>query len=160
FEGSFLERDHESISSRHIVFRGAPASARAADDLTEYSREFWLRSVRQRLNQLLHLRAGWDGYDAPRISYETAIFVSQILQDLWRRRLKAPQISPLSSGGLMVEWLYDAQELTLEIERPYAVSLIYEDEDGAEMSERVGADLGSLSARLDAMIGATQAAAA
>ncbi|HYG30602.1 MAG TPA: hypothetical protein VD887_10345 [Allosphingosinicella sp.] len=57
---------------------------------------------------------------------ETTLFALQILQDLWARRLPTPDISAMSSGGIMIEWESHGHELTIEIHGPYATRFLFE----------------------------------
>jgi len=109
------------------------------------SRNEWLRSVRNRLKVLGELPSGWDGYGAPRIALETTLFAQQILQDLWIRRLPAPDVSAMSSGGIMIEWQSNGHELSIEVHGPYATSFLFE-RAGAEEEEEgcVGSDISQL----------------
>lgn len=79
-------------------------------------RSFWQAEIRRRMNNLLDLNEGWDGYDAPGIPSQTAMFSVQILEQLWRPGLSLPDISPMSDGSIMLEWFKDDAVLTIEIE--------------------------------------------
>jgi hypothetical protein len=100
-----------------------------AGNMASFWRDQWLASIRRSITKIGELPRGWDGYDAPKISYSTAIYASQIIQDLWRPGVPAPDISPMSSGGIMAEWIMGDNELTLEIEGPYATFFYFKDGD-------------------------------
>jgi hypothetical protein len=109
------------------------------------SRNEWLRHVRGRLRVLAELPVGWDGYGAPRIPLETTLFAQQIVQDLWTRRLPAPAISAMSSGGIMVEWAGNGHELSVEIHGPYETTFLFERAGSEEPEEgAVGSDISRL----------------
>lgn len=146
-----------TASSDGFELAGPSAAPQFTDDLTAYSKKVWLREVRQRLGRMLRMPIGWDGYNAPRISNETALFTAQVLTELWRPNLKAPDITALSSGGLAVEWVSADTEFTLEVEGPYAVTMIYEGDDGDDVSESVGADLTAVIRKIEhVLLGANQ----
>jgi hypothetical protein len=108
------------------------------------SRPEWLRRVRTRLSTLAELPAGWDGYNAPKISVETALFAAQVLQDIWPQRLGAPEIGAMSSGGLMIEAARNGYELTIEIQGPYSTSYLFSKPDGDDVEGTIAADIGPL----------------
>ena len=68
-----------------------------------------------RLEELSALEAGWDGYDAPKIS-EKAI-----------KTAKAIQIVPMSNGGVSIEWHAGGVDLEIDInENGHIMSICFE----------------------------------
>ena len=120
-------------------------SSAVAESWSASSRVEWLRTVRNRLRKLTELQTGWDGYDGRRVTVDTTLFAFQILQDLYKAKLPTPDISPMSSGGIMVEWLRDNRELTIEVLGPYRTRYLFE-EDDEETEGDIGSDLSVLQA--------------
>lgn len=137
-----FDRARETSSSN---FRAVNARPNSFADYSPRERPDWQTkwqtAIRERLSRILALGSGWDGYAAPHISPETAIFTSQILERLCRPNLPVPDISPLSDGSLMLEWISPAQCLTLEIERPNSISVICEKPDGTLEETRISSDM-------------------
>lgn len=149
---SFMEQRSISTSSERRRY-SIPSVFHIADDLTSNSRNMCIQSVRKRLTALAHMPEGWDGYDAPKVSTSTCLFAQQIIQDMWREGLAAPDISPLSTGGFMIEWNAGHQgEFALEIESPYRMSMIYDTDNGKTEEVRLGADLSPLARRIEALV--------
>jgi len=144
----YLEQT-EAASSRRVRFNSTDVS-RSRGDLTVNDRDSWLAAVRKRLTILLSLPTGWDGYGAPKIATETALFTLQVLQDIWQPASKAPAISPLSSGGLMVEWAAAGRDLVLEIERPYSMIMLY-DEGNETVECPVGPDITKVQRHIESL---------
>lgn len=60
------------------------------------------------LDQLRALEKDWDSYGALPIA-ERALTIARIIRD------HAPAISPMSNGGVMLEWFAEGWEISLEI---------------------------------------------
>lgn len=73
------------------------------------------------LNELTALPRGWDGYNAPAVSFDTANFALQMLEGISPAEAPAPQIVPGSAGDLQIEWHTDNGDIELHVRRPYAV---------------------------------------
>ena len=110
--------------------------------------------MRKRLAVLAELPLGWDGYGAPKIPAETALFALQVLQDIWTARLDAPDIGAMSNGGLMVEFRRNDFDLTIEITGPYSTSFIFERPGGNEENGQIGADTSRLRQFVNEMMAA------
>jgi hypothetical protein len=135
--------EHTRLNYRHPF----PASAEGTDNWAALSRSEWLRNVRQRLRALADMPAGWDGYGAPRIPTETTLFALQVLQDIYTRRLPPPDISAMSSGGIMIEWVNNNTELTVEVLGPYSTSYVMEVAGQQAAAGEVGSDTSELQKR-------------
>lgn len=146
---TFMEQRSVSTSSERRRY-SIPRVFQIADDLTSNNLNMCLHAVRKRLTALSHMNEGWDGYGAPKISTSTCLFAQQIIQQMWREGVPAPDISPLSSGGFMIEWNTGRSgEFVLEIESPYRMSMIYDAENGETEEVHLGADLSPLSRRIE-----------
>ena len=118
-------------------------------------KDSWTKLVRDRLALLLELPPGWDGYEGRKPSNQAVLFTMQFLAGSWRPRLPVPDISPMSDGGLLIEWTGEDAELTIEVSAPYDVRVSYE-EDG-EINEAVlGNDFSRLETFLDLYVQAIQ----
>jgi hypothetical protein len=81
----------------------------------------WRAPVIGRLNEILALPPGWDGYRGRRVSFEIASFTLFMLQNLCAPDTPVPSVVPLSSGGLQVEWHTERAEIELTVYAPYNV---------------------------------------
>lgn len=75
-----------------------------------------------RLEALIQLPIGWDGYNAPPVRLENAYFTMQMLKAICRRDMIVPQIVPGSSGDLQIEWHTEASTIELHVRAPNRVS--------------------------------------
>lgn len=66
--------------------------------------EQWQGVVKDRLEQLIRLDEGWDGYTGFPLSFDNAMFAFRMLESICRPDTPAPQIVPGSSGDLQIEW--------------------------------------------------------
>jgi hypothetical protein len=96
----------------------------------------WRALVIDRLDRLVGLPVGWDGYRAPPVAFATAYFALQMLNSICADNTKAPQIVPGSSGDLQVEWHSDDTTIELHVHAPNAVTAYRESSaipDGEEV---------------------------
>ena len=119
YDSAFMELRSESGSD-------GESSSAFPDYGISRQRDAWMNAVGQRLALLLGLKKGWDGYQGGPISEDTARFTWQLLLQIWSPDLPAPDISPMSDEGIMLEWLSDQYELTIEIGAPFEVEYLFE----------------------------------
>lgn len=88
--------------------------------------ERWLKAteephyVESRLLSLCYFSTGWDGYCAPPID-RTAITVARVMMT------RPPQITPMESGGVFLEWHVDGFDLQIEIAPGPSMDRTFED---------------------------------
>ena len=82
----------------------------------------WRGEVLQRLEELVRLEPGWDGYDGEPVSLENAVFALRMLEAACRPDSPAPQIVPGNGGDLQIEWHEKKAHIELHIREPYAVN--------------------------------------
>lgn len=81
----------------------------------------WIPSVTSRLEELVRLKPGWDGYNAAPVSLENAYFAMKMLESICSYDSLAPQIVPGVDGDLQLEWHTQSIEIELHILAPYNV---------------------------------------
>ena len=86
----------------------------------------WRSDVRQRLNDVVALQRGWDGYSGVGVSYTNASFAEQLITAVCHSCNVAPQIVPGSRGDLFVEWHSELGDVEIHIVGPYNVRGTYE----------------------------------
>lgn len=64
----------------------------------------WWKSVQKRLDELVALSPGWDGYSGLPVSFSNANFAVKVLEAVCGPLTPAPQIVPGSDGDLQLEW--------------------------------------------------------
>lgn len=128
--------DGQATTERRAEVIGFPTTVQKRITLAEPTIE-WADKVKRRLTYLCGLRAGWDGYNGRPIRFDTSYFTLQLLQRVCSPKTPPPEIVPLSSGGLQVEWHHPHAEIELTIRAPYDVkawvSQGEEDEEGTEL---------------------------
>jgi hypothetical protein len=88
------------ISSSNILeFPGAKKRFLISDHTTT-----WSDVVKSRLEDLIQLPLGWDGYQATHVSFQNANFALRVLEAICGLKTRAPQIVPGISGDLQIEW--------------------------------------------------------
>lgn len=92
----------------------------------------WGAKVTNRLQELTTLERGWDGYDAPPVSFENASFALEILKEICDAEISPPQIVPGSNQDLQIEWHTKNGTMELHVVSPYNVYL-WTDELGEEI---------------------------
>lgn len=102
--------------------------------ISEPSRE-WIGTVNNRLEELIRLRQGWNGYQAQPVSYENAVFAQKIIEGTCRNNNIQPSIVPGSSGDLQVEWHTLEGDVELHVLAPYTVRAYYSNESNQTEQE-------------------------
>lgn len=67
----------------------------------------WLRDALMEVNELTALAAGWDSYRARPVEASAAVGVAMFLHDHSYHDLAAPQVVPMTDGGVQLEWHRD-----------------------------------------------------
>src|SRR5262245_40168454 len=85
--------------------------------ITEIDGE-WKASVKQRLEELIRLEEGWDGYVAFPVSFETAVFALRMLESICGPNTPAPQIVPGLTRDIQIEWHTHHGDIELWVQSP------------------------------------------
>jgi|SRR5277367_2361629 hypothetical protein len=83
------------------------------------SRADWQRSAWLRLTQLIWLPPGWDGHQGKAVNPTIAEYAYSLLEALLRTPgVPLPSITPLSYGGIALEWHRKGWDVEIEIDAP------------------------------------------
>ena len=85
--------------------------------MTDFGQK-WRAQVIQRLNELVALQPGWDGYEGSPVTFENAYFAMEVLDACCRSDDPTPQIVPGTSGDLQIEWHLEKGDIELHILSP------------------------------------------
>ncbi|UYY60136.1 hypothetical protein [Sphingomonas sp. S2-65] len=89
------------------------------------------------MNELAALPRGWDGYRARPVSFDTAHFALNMLENICQEDAPAPQIIPGTAGDLQIEWHTENGDLELHVRSPNNVGAWFApagDYEGNEVS--------------------------
>ena len=75
----------------------------------------WLSSALADIARIGALPPGWDGYGSPQVSVKEREQATQLLASVTYSDLPAPNIVPVSGGGIQIAWQHCGRELELEI---------------------------------------------
>lgn len=78
----------------------------------------WQAPVKGRLEELVRLQEGWDGYMGFPVSFGNAMFAFRMLESICRPDTAAPQIVPGPSGDLQMEWHTQYGDVELWVRGP------------------------------------------
>lgn len=95
----------------------------------------WVDSARGQLEEIQHLRDGWDGFRAGAIRRDVIHFAETVLNQIMRPLTPAPHIAPMAHSGLMIEWHTYGVDLEIEIEYPGRLWVAFEDSRTKEEDE-------------------------
>lgn len=110
----------------------------------------WQIEVLDRLVGLLSMSPDWDGYGAPTVSRDAAMFALEILQRAMTRRTPVPKVVPSSVGGVQLEWHKKEIDLELHVISPYRCEIWFEDYQGGDLiSKELSTDFSVFSLALD-----------
>ncbi len=97
----------------------------------------WGDTVKKRLEELIQLSAGWDGYQGVHVSFENANFAFRVLDAICGLQTRAPQIVPGAAGDLQIEWHTLNGDIELHVRAPNDVhawrAMTGGDPDGEEL---------------------------
>lgn len=81
----------------------------------------WREAVMKRLEELVRLSEGWDGYRGLPVFLENATFALRMLEAICGPDAPPPQIVPGPSGDLQVEWHSRRGDIELHVVSPNKV---------------------------------------
>lgn len=113
----------------------------------------WLTEITQRLERLISLPEGWNGYGAPAVEQETATSALRVLLALRRGRPDLlPSLVPTHLGGIQLEWHRGSIDLEAEILPDLSVDIWYMDDQTDTEREFHFANLDDAIRELDALV--------
>lgn len=119
-------------SSRVLEFPGAKERVFITDNGSS-----WGNLVKKRLEELIQLPYGWDGYSGTHVSFENANFAFRMLDAICGLETRTPQIVPGSSGDLQIEWHTLRGDLEIHVKGPNNVhawrAMAMDDPEGEEL---------------------------
>ena len=113
-----------------------PANQQLNYSITNLS-QTWLDPVIKRLNELVGLRLGWDGYKAIPVTFENAFFAIEVLKVSCGVNAPTPQIVPGVSGDLQIEWHLENGDIELHIRAPNDVQAWHADTNSSPEGEGI-----------------------
>ncbi len=126
-------RPHERGSGRQGPWSsGVPSTAAFAIS----GDPAWLPTVQERIRQLVGLPEGWDGHDGKPVKIDVARFALRLLRETLDPLGPAPQLVPLSYGGLQLEWHENGIDLEIEVEAANRIFVSFEDHSTGEQLEK------------------------
>ena len=126
------------------------------------ARDEWFDQVCSRLTDIDNLQPGWDGYGADKFAKKTVNFAGMLLATVWAEAiaLSFPNIGPMSSGAIMIEWRSRTHELTVEVNRANDVDVLIEDlRTGVSTEFHLMSDFAKISDALEQSVPAVRAVA-
>lgn len=94
----------------------------------------WREAVMKRLEELVRLDLGWDGYKGVPVTLENATFALRMLEAVCGPDAAPPQIVPGPAGDLQIEWHSLHGDIELHVRAPNCVhawrQLVDRDENG------------------------------
>jgi hypothetical protein len=98
----------------------------------------WRDAVLSRLDDLVKLPRGWDGYGGEPVSFLYASYALRLLEAVCKDDAPEPQIVPGSSGDLQIEWHTPRGDVELHVRAPNDVLAWHCDSTTGPEGEEVG----------------------
>jgi hypothetical protein len=95
-----------------------PLGNRPVRRIVEEPNHEWRAGVIDRLQELVTLPMGWDGYGGAPVSFWNATFALRMLETVCAPSSPVPQIVPGASGDLQIEWHTPAGDIELHVRGP------------------------------------------
>ncbi len=130
-----MSREEFGISERHLgafeqnVVSLGVDSQRIIVDHSERGRG---HEIRRKLEKLVRLPKGWDGYAARPVSLLTAFFSAELLAKVCASETPLPVFVPGPSGDLQLEWRGLRSQIEVHILAPNRVEAFREGSDGVD----------------------------
>lgn len=116
------------VVSRHLGSRPAPLRGSEPVRLSSFNRlvvmapdQDWREPVAGRLQELIRLPVGWDGYRAQPVDYLTADFALRMMESICPPDTPVPYLIPGTEADLQIEWHTAAGDIELHVRRPNSV---------------------------------------
>jgi hypothetical protein len=81
----------------------------------------WSEYLENRLEELIRLPVGWDGYRARPVSFPNASYALSVLEQLHLTSIRAPDLVPGYQGDLQAEWHIGNVDIELHVLAPNQV---------------------------------------
>lgn len=81
----------------------------------------WAKGLESKLETLVQLPHGWDGYCARPVSFTNAFFALNMLERLYSAAIPPPDLVPGQAGDLQAEWHIGDVDLELHVLGPNQV---------------------------------------
>lgn len=123
-----------SLVSISPVLSGNTAASTDADAYPNLRRHYhggperkWQEEVVSRITQLTAMRPNWDSYGAAPIKWDAGMFALAVLDQTMLPRTPVPQIVPVPTGGIQIEWHERDLDIEFQVEGPYDCELCIQD---------------------------------
>jgi hypothetical protein len=103
------------------IFGRSPHYSAFSNVRIEGPLQAWWAEIVRRLDDLCSLPKGWNGYNAPPVSFSNAYFALSLLNSACPSGTPKPQIVPGPNGDLQIEWRIASAEIELHVLEPYNV---------------------------------------
>ena len=115
-----LDQNTSAFQSSQPVDRQrvAPLPITARKVIVQEYGSSWQQALSPRLEELVRLPNGWDGYRGRPISFACARFTAQLLVHLCREDLAPPALIPGSDGSVQIEWHENGYNVELDVRAP------------------------------------------
>jgi hypothetical protein len=111
----------------------ASLGLRISEDSTiEATDPIWLVAIWRQIDHLLLLGENWNSEGAPSISFEAAMGALMFLLQNSLHDMPAPQVMPMSDGGVQIEWHILGTDFELAFPPLEPPSFYYSDAKGLE----------------------------
>ena len=104
--------NYSSIESRGFGKTLSMENIRSTVSPDMYS---WRGHVSSKLQDLIKLNDGWDGYNAGPVSFTLAHFAMNMLEAICKNDTPVPQIVPGVNGDLQIEWHMPSSDIELHV---------------------------------------------
>lgn len=83
----------------------------------------WMKPLLERLKELSSIEEGWDGFSAEPVRLDILFYSAQLMIEFMERNSRPPNLMPLHSGGIQLEWHLEEVDVEISIEEPYEARL-------------------------------------
>lgn len=125
-----------------VSAKGATLGLRmSANSTIEATDPPWLAALGETINQLICLPQNWDGEGGLPVPFDAAMALLSFLLSNLVHEMPAPTATPLSRGGVALEWHLMGRTLELYFGESEPAAYFYADENGQESEGEIAPEL-------------------
>ena len=95
-----------------------------------------LKAFRELLAEVCELPADWNSYGAQQINQSAANFALKLFEQITYDETPLPQLIPLASGAVQLEWHLAGIDLELEVNKAGNLDIYFEDSTTEQLEEQ------------------------
>ncbi|MEM7242999.1 MAG: hypothetical protein AAF429_12505 [Pseudomonadota bacterium] len=108
----------------------------SAHEFVSVSQSPWSATLEKKLEELVSLEPGWDGYKGLALNFRVAGYALEVLNRMYVPNVPPPCLVPIANGTLQAEWHINGMDLELQFRKTLPqIEVFFYNEANAEVDE-------------------------